>query len=181
MTEEKPLPKLFPKAELRPRKKKKPYVKKEFTQEETLRNFNKNYQTSLCFDDKEIDLSDIPPQNCNYITSDLSYLKFNECTKLVMSFPFQRIKDLMPKMPNLKHLGLVMCGISRFYLHYRAFKSIETLDLTGNEISKADSLMGVKHLPNLKDLVIACNPICQDKAEKDKLLNSLNNINIIFN
>ena len=181
MEDEKPnLPKLFPKAELRP-KKKKLYKKKEYTQDETLRIFNRNYKKSLCFDDRIIDLTDVSPNDCQYITRDLSRIKFDNCEKLIMSFPFCYIKELMPIMPNLKYLGLVLCGIGRFFLHWRCFKTIETLDLTANEISKASSLLGVKHLVNLKTLILANNPICQDKQEREELLNSLNNIDIQLN
>lgn len=181
MEDEKPnLPKLLPKAELRP-KKKKPYKKKVYTQEETLRNFNKNYNTSLCFDDKTIDLTAIPPNWCEFVTRDISRIKFEECIKLLMTVPYNKLRDFMPQMPNLKYLGLIMCDIGTLYLRWHAFRTVEILDLTGNDIHKAKSLLGVKHLPNLNTLIIAGNPICYDKQEREELINSLNNISIQFN
>lgn len=180
MTDTPELPKLFPKAQITTKKKKKLYKKKEYTQEETLRNFNKNYNKAFAFDEKIIDLTDVPPSWCQFITSDLSYIKFEHCTKLLMSFPFKCIRDLMPKMPKLNYLGLILCGISRLYLRWHSFQTIETLELTGNDIHKAESVLGVRHLPNLKTLILTSNPICYDKEEREHLVNELSNINIIF-
>lgn len=163
---------------------KKEKSKKAFTSnwtiEESLEKFNEHYGTDYCFDEKEIDITSPPNGVGLYLARDINRIKFNECTKLMVSLPFDQVKYLCPKMPSLKTLGIVYGDMSRVFLRIHAFKNIEELDLTGNEISKAASVLIVKKLPKLKKLILTLNPICQDEEEKNKVKESLAPIEVIF-
>ena len=154
--EEPKLPKLYPKDE----KTKKKWKPKVYTQNESLNKFNKNCMMTFAFDEKEIDLTNLETGPGKYLARDLSRIRFDECEKLVMSMPTKYVKDLYPRMPKLKYFGLVYGDMLRFFLRTHAFQNVETLDLTGNEISKADSISGAKRLPKLKTLILIDNPIC---------------------
>ena len=160
--------------------KPKPKTKRLLTPEEMLAEFYKKYGIRLCFDETEIDLTAPPLGNGLYIAKDISKMTFNQCTKLVMSIPMKQIKDLMPKMPELTYLGLIFCGLGRFFLRWHAFQKLETLDLTGNDISKASSAVCVKSLPSLKTLILSENPIVNDESEQAKLHEQLPDLNIIY-
>lgn len=161
-------------------KTKKKAFTSNWTIDESLQKFNEHYGTAYCFDEKEIDLT-APPNGVGfYLARDLNRLRFNECEKLVLNLPFEQIKYLSPKMPALRHLGLVYGDMSRVFLRLHAFKNIEELDLTGNEISKASSAIIVKKLPKLKKLIMTLNPICQDEEEKKKLKEELAHIEVVF-
>lgn len=150
------------------------------TPEEMLDEFYDKYGIRLCFDEKEIDLT-VPPRGIGlFIAKDISKMTFNQCTKLTMSIPMKQIKDLMPKMPELTYLGLIFCGLGRFFLRWHAFQNLETFDLTGNDISKVTSVVCVRNLPKLKTLILSENPIADNEEEKEKLAKELPNINIIY-
>ena len=170
------LPKLFPKANLKPRNGNR--RRSLYTQEDSLMCFNTHYKTSICLDEQEIDLTNV--QAGYYLARDVSRIKFTECKKLLLNIPLVQLKDLTPKMPNLTYLGLIGCGFGRFYLKYHFFKTLEELDLTGNDFSKAESIIPAKNLPNLKKIHLTGNPICYDKTEQEKLNNLLNNIEVIY-
>lgn len=150
------------------------------TPEEMLDEFYKKYGVRLCFDETEIDLTAPPLGNGLFIAKDISKMTFNQCTKLTMSIPMKQIKDLMPKMPELTYLGLIFCGLGRFFLRWHAFQNLETFDLTGNDISKVTSVVCVRNLPKLKTLILSENPIADNEEEKEKLAKELPNINIIY-
>ena len=175
------LPKLFPKAELRPKKNKWGKGKTRYTMEDSLMYFNSHYGTSICFDEETIDLTGVTKGIGFYLARDISRIKFPNCKKLLLTIPLVQVKELKPRMPNLTYFGLIGSGIGRFYLCYHFFKTLEELDLTGNEISKADSLISAKNLPNLKIIHLNGNPICFNTDEKKKLEESLNKINILYN
>lgn len=165
----------FPKAELTTRKK---VVNR--TQEWYLNQFYDKYGVRLVSDEEEIDLTAPPKGNGLFIAKDISAITFNKCNKLTMSIPMNQIKELVPKMPELTYLGLIFCKLGRFFLRWHAFKNLEILDLTGNDINKAESAFGVKNLPNLKTLILSENPVCRNLEERAKLKDHLNNIEIIF-
>ena len=170
------LPKLTPKPNHFKYGKKKTI----YTQEDSLMNFNAHYGTSLCLDEEMIDLTGLTKNVGYYLAKDLSRIKFDKCKKLLITLPLVQLKELTPKMPNLTYFGLIGCGFGRFFLKYHFFKTIEELDLTGNDISKADSVLGVKNLTNLKILNLAGNPICYNEEEKTKLQNGLNNVKVVY-
>lgn len=161
-------------------KAKKKAFTSSWTIDESLQKFNEHYGTSYCFDEKEIDLTSPPNGVGFYLARDLNRLKFNDCEKLVLNLPFDQIKCLSPKMPALKHLGLVYGDMSRVFLRLHAFKNIEELDLTGNNISKAGSVLITKKLAHLKKLILTLNPICQDEEEMKKAKEELAPIEVIF-
>lgn len=171
------LPKLFPKAELRPKNGNR---RKIYTQEDSLMYFNSHYGTSICMDEKEVDLTSIPKGPGYYLARDVSRLKLNECTKLLLNIPIVQLKDLMPKMPKLTYLGLIGCNFGRFFLKYHFFKTVEELDLTGNDFSKLESIKPAKNLINLKVLHLTGNPICYKEDEKKALEEYFKNVKIIY-
>lgn len=176
-SEEPKLPKLYPKKENSSKNGKRKSI---YTQLDSLNYFNSHYGTSICLDEEEIDLTSIPKGPGYYLAKDLSRLKFEKCTKLLLSIPLVQLKELMPRMPNLRYLGLIGCNFGRFFLKYHFFKNLEELDLTGNDFSKAESIKPAKNLTNLKILHLSGNPICYNEDEKTLLQDHLKGIKIIY-
>lgn len=155
--------------------------KKTYSQDESLEHFNRHYGVTFCFDEESIDLTNIPKGAGLYLIRDLNRIKFENCTKLYMSIPLSDAKNLMPMMPNLKTLGLVYNTINRLFLRTQYFKNVEELDLTGNEITRLDSIKFLKNLPSLKTINLSANPVCSISDEKTAIVEYFKPIDIIFN
>lgn len=147
---------------------------------ESLERLNSYYGTAIAFDDKEIDLTK-HRKSIVYLKQDMNRLTFEKCEKLTIILPVKDLSYFKPKMPVLKHLRFVSGIIKYINLNPRFYTTLETLDLSNNEITKAKDIESLRGLKKLNTLYLINNPIANNEEEKEELQYRLPDVKIIYN